>query len=210
MQGINKIASKLLTKVMHHIIRFCYPYFKDIELEKQLIADAKLKSEFKSIDKNSYLGEYPLICGAEFITIGKKFYSKRFTRIEALAEFANVRYIPEIIIGDYVRMGDLCHIGAVESITIGNYCLIGSKTIITDHYHGNTNLSHNDNPRYFAQLISKAVKIGNNVWLGDNVSIMPGVTLGDNVIVGANSVVTHSFPANSVIAGCPARLIKTL
>lgn len=48
------------------------------------------------------------------------------------------------------------------------------------------------------------------VWIGEGVSIMPGVTLGDNVIVGANAVVTHSFPANSVIAGCPARVIRAL
>ena len=54
----------------------------------------------------------------------------------------------------------------------------------------------------------KPVKIGNNVWLGDNVSIMPGVTLGNNVIVGANAVVTHSFPDNVVVAGVPAKMIK--
>lgn len=59
-------------------------------------------------------------------------------------------------------------------------------------------------------LSSKPVKIGKNVWIGEGVSIMPGVTLGDNVIVGANAVVTHSFPADSVIAGCPARVIRTL
>lgn len=48
------------------------------------------------------------------------------------------------------------------------------------------------------------------VMICGRVSIMPGVTLGDNVIVGANAVVTHSFPANSVIAGCPAKVIRTL
>lgn len=202
--------SKLLAKIMHHIIRFCYPYLKDIELEKQLEEDTKLKSTFKSIGENSYLGEQPLIYGAEYITIGEKFYGKRLIRIEALSEYAGTHYTPEIIIGDNVEIGDLCHIGAAQSIKIGNHCLIGSKTIITDHYHGRTDSPHTDNPRCFSGLTTKTVRIGNNVWLGDNVSIMPGVTLGDNVIVGANSVVTHSFPANTVIAGCPARLIKTL
>lgn len=58
--------------------------------------------------------------------------------------------------------------------------------------------------------ISKEVYIGKNCWLGNTVSIMPGVRLGNNVTVGANSVVTKSFPDNVVIAGCPAKIIKEL
>lgn len=59
-------------------------------------------------------------------------------------------------------------------------------------------------------LSSKPVCIGNNVWIGEGVCVMPGVTIGDNVIIGANAVVTHSFPKNVVIAGVPAKIIKTL
>ncbi len=54
------------------------------------------------------------------------------------------------------------------------------------------------------------IVIGRNCWIGGNVSILPGVTLGDNVTVGANTVVTKSFPSNVVIAGCPAKVIRTL
>lgn len=56
----------------------------------------------------------------------------------------------------------------------------------------------------------EAVSIGNNCWLGNSVTILPGVKLGDNVTVGANSVVTKSFPSNVVLAGVPAKIIKTL
>ncbi len=56
----------------------------------------------------------------------------------------------------------------------------------------------------------KPITIGNNVWIGGSAIVIPGVTLGDNVVVGAGSVVTKSFPANSVIAGNPAKLIKTI
>jgi acetyltransferase-like isoleucine patch superfamily enzyme len=58
--------------------------------------------------------------------------------------------------------------------------------------------------------IIKDVTIGKNCWLGTGVTILPGVMLGDNVTVGANSVVTKSFPDNCVIAGVPARIIRDL
>ncbi|MCV5296683.1 acyltransferase, partial [Escherichia coli] len=51
---------------------------------------------------------------------------------------------------------------------------------------------------------------GENCWLGDNVKILSGVVLGSNVVVGANSVVTRSFPANCIIGGIPAKLIKKI
>ena len=54
----------------------------------------------------------------------------------------------------------------------------------------------------------KPVTIGNNVWIGGRAVINPGVTIGDNVVIGAGSVVTKDIPANSVVAGNPARLIK--
>lgn len=54
------------------------------------------------------------------------------------------------------------------------------------------------------------ITIGDNVWLGGGVTILPGVTLGDNVVVGAGAVVTKSFGDNIVLGGNPARIIKTL
>lgn len=59
-------------------------------------------------------------------------------------------------------------------------------------------------------LICKSVIIGKNCWLGNCVTILAGVTLGDNVTVGANAVVTKSFPSNVVIAGNPAHIIKEI
>lgn len=59
-------------------------------------------------------------------------------------------------------------------------------------------------------FIHKPVIIGDNCWFGNSVTVLPGVTIGNNVTVGANSVVTKSFPDNVVIAGCPAKIIKTL
>ena len=58
--------------------------------------------------------------------------------------------------------------------------------------------------------ITKPIKVGDNVYIGLNCTILPGVTVGDNVIIAAGSVVTKSIPDNSVVAGVPARIIKTL
>lgn len=56
----------------------------------------------------------------------------------------------------------------------------------------------------------KPIKIGNNVWIGGNVVVLPGVTIGDNVIIGAGSVVTKDIPSNTVAHGNPCRVVKQL
>ena len=57
---------------------------------------------------------------------------------------------------------------------------------------------------------AKPVTIGNNVWLGGSVTILPGVTIGDNVTIGAGSVVVKDIPSNSVAAGNPCKVIKSI
>ncbi|HCJ91322.1 MAG: hypothetical protein I3I94_01775 [Acidaminococcaceae bacterium] len=58
--------------------------------------------------------------------------------------------------------------------------------------------------------IAKPVRIGDDVWVGGNVTILPGVTIGSNVVVAAGAVVTHDVPDNSLVAGVPARVIRKL
>jgi acetyltransferase-like isoleucine patch superfamily enzyme len=84
---------------------------------------------------------------------------------------------------------------------------IGEGTIWAHNLNIQTS---NHNPDDFDVPIEKDIKIGRHCWIGGNASILAGVELGDHVIVGANSVVTKSFPSNVVIGGCPARIIKTL
>ncbi len=57
---------------------------------------------------------------------------------------------------------------------------------------------------------SGAVRLGNNIYIGRDVTILKGVTVGDNCVIGLGSVVMHDVPADSVAAGCPARVISTL
>lgn len=198
----------VLEKIMHHILRFCYPYLKDIEKEKELEKRQQLKDSFKSFGECSTLGPTPSVSGAEHISIGNHFIARKGFRIETISHLNNKT--PEMVIGDDVTFEDWCHVGCAERITIGSGTMCASKVIITDHYHGDISKNDVGIPPGKRPIHSKPISIGRNVWIGDNVSIMPGVTLGDNVIVGANAVVTHSFPANVVIAGSPAKVLKTL
>ena len=99
-------------------------------------------------------------------------------------------------------MSNNCYIQALQGIQIGSNFLFAPGTTIVSVNHGVNN--------EYKDVNTKPVVIGNNVWLGANVIILPEVNLGDNVVVGAGSVVTKSFPSNSIIAGNPAKLIKSL
>jgi acetyltransferase-like isoleucine patch superfamily enzyme len=57
---------------------------------------------------------------------------------------------------------------------------------------------------------SKPIKVGNNVWIGGNVVVLPGVTIGTNVTIGAGSVVTKDIPSNTIAYGNPCRVVKEL
>ena len=93
----------------------------------------------------------------------------------------------------------------VSTIEIGDNCMFAPNVQLYTATHPLHPVKRNSGLEY-----AKPIKIGNNVWLGGGVIVTPGVTLGDNVVVGAGSVVTKSFPDNVVIAGNPARIIKTV
>jgi acetyltransferase-like isoleucine patch superfamily enzyme len=152
-----------------------------------------------------------MVIGAKHITIGKNFNSFCNLRIEAHDFFNGSNFNPVIEIGDNVSINYDCHIGCINKIIIGNNVVFASKVFVTDHYHGEINKQALALPPMLRQLYSKGpIIIDDNVWIGEGAVIMPNVTIGKNCIIGANSVVTRSFVANSVLAGNPARLIKTL
>lgn len=98
-----------------------------------------------------------------------------------------------------------CTILDVAPVTFGDNCLLAPNVAIYTAGHPIHPVSRNSLYEYGIE-----VNIGNNVWIGGNVVIMPGVTIGDNCVIGAGSVVTKDVSAWSVAAGNPARVIRKI
>ncbi len=109
-----------------------------------------------------------------------------------------------LFIGDNCEFGDMTHIVALDKVEIGNNVLIASKVFISDTSHGVYKGEEQDSPDTLPNkrlLVNSPVKIGNNVWIGENVVILSGVTIGDRCIIGANSVISKDVGENSIVVG---------
>lgn len=116
-----------------------------------------------------------------------------------------------LFIGENCQLGDYVHIVALQNVTIGDNVLMASKIFISDTNHGEYNSEYQSSPNVppsQRELISLPVKIGNNVWIGENVVVLPGTKIGDGCIIGANSVVNRNIDDNCIAVGAPARVIK--
>lgn len=108
-----------------------------------------------------------------------------------------------ITVGKNVFINTGCSFQDLGGITIGDNCQIGMNVNIATLNHGFDLQDRNT-------IYPLPVVLGTNVWIGSGATIIPGITIGDNSVVGAGSVVTRSVPANVVVAGNPARIIKRL
>ncbi len=99
----------------------------------------------------------------------------------------------------FINLG--CRFQDTGGITIGEGTLIGHGSTLTT-------LNHSVDPDRRADMTPAPIVIGRKVWLGAAVTVVPGVTIGDGAIVGAGAVVTHDVPANAIVAGVPAKIIR--
>ena len=165
----------------------------------------KLKMKFainKSVIKNANV-----VYNSKYIHCGKNVRIKRDARLECYNVFAGKEYFPKLIFGNGVIINQRFTVFVTDLLIIGENTIIANDVLITTENHGmNPEI---DIPYHAQPLISKPVLIGRNCWIGAKTTILPGAELGDNVIVGCNSVVTKKFPSNVIIAGCPAKILKT-
>ena len=118
--------------------------------------------------------------------------------------------------GALIQIGDhsgfsATSIAAAASICIGRHVLCGANVVITDFdWHAIDPLRRLAGLNPQSQSECAPIDIGDNVWLGMHAVVLKGVVIGDNAVIGANSVVTRSIPANTIAAGVPARVIRSL
>ena len=110
-----------------------------------------------------------------------------------------------ISIGAKTVLGQECTISAFQHVSIGRECVIADRVMLIDFDHGMVEV---ERPIRLQGIYKRDVRVGNNVWIGYGACVLRGVTVGDNAVIGTNSVVTRDVPANAVVGGVPARLIR--
>lgn len=114
-----------------------------------------------------------------------------------------IYHASSISIGSFVDIGENVVLRGAGGIAIGDRVLIAAGAVITTVGHPL------ELPRW-GITVTKPVKIGNDVWIGANAVILPGVSIGSGSIVGAGAVVSRDVPADTIVAGVPARVIKAI
>ena len=107
-------------------------------------------------------------------------------------------------LGDYSGIGVNARING--TCTIGTHVMMGADVTVITHNHS---FERTDIPMMDQGFEEdRPVVIGNDVWIGDKVTILPGVNIGDGSIIGAGAVVTHDVPPYAIVGGVPAKIIR--
>jgi acetyltransferase-like isoleucine patch superfamily enzyme len=112
----------------------------------------------------------------------------------------------EVEIGAKSVLGQECTISAYQHVSIGRECIIADRVMMIDFDHGVVEV---ERPIREQGIYKRDVRIGHNTWIGYGACLLRGVTVGDNAVIGTSAVVTVDVPANAVVAGIPARVIRT-
>ncbi len=151
------------------------------------------------------------VIGRRNITFQGAFTCGRRCRIEAVTVHLATPYQPTLVFGHGVALSDDVHIACAQQVVLGTDVLIGSRVLITDHNHGQYHgdaPSRPEEPPNRRALSTAPVIIGDNVWIGDLVTILPGTVIGSGCVIGANSVVRGHVGPGQILAGAPARTLR--
>jgi acetyltransferase-like isoleucine patch superfamily enzyme len=130
----------------------------------------------------------------------------RFGRFVWVGDGTKIRCHEGVVeIGAKTVMGQECTISAYQRVRIGEECVIADRAMFIDFDHGMVEV---ERPIRKQGIYKRDVEVGNNVWIGYGACVLRGVSVGDNSVIGTNSVVTKDVPANAVVGGIPARIIR--
>jgi acetyltransferase-like isoleucine patch superfamily enzyme len=110
-----------------------------------------------------------------------------------------------VSIGARSVLGQECTISAYQHVSIGRECIVADRVMMIDFDHGMVEV---ERPIREQGIYKRDVDVGHNVWIGYGACLLRGVTVGDNAVIGTSAVVTGDVPANAVVAGIPARIIR--
>ncbi|HYB28359.1 MAG TPA: acyltransferase [Solirubrobacteraceae bacterium] len=111
----------------------------------------------------------------------------------------------EFSLGAKSVMGQECTISAYQHVAIGRECIIADRVMMIDFDHGMVEV---ERPIREQGIYKRNVDVGHNVWMGYGACVLRGVSVGNNAVIGTNAVVTADVPANAIVGGVPARLIR--
>ena len=130
----------------------------------------------------------------------------RFGRFVWIGDGTKIRCHEGVVeIDEKTVMGQECTISAYQRVRIGEQCVIADRAMFIDFDHGVVEV---ERPIRLQGIYKRDVEVGNNVWIGYGACILRGVSIGDNAVIGTNSVVTKDVPANAIVGGVPARIIR--
>jgi acetyltransferase-like isoleucine patch superfamily enzyme len=130
----------------------------------------------------------------------------RFGRLCWIGDGTKIRSHEGVVeIGAKTVMGQECTISSYKRVRIGEQCVIADRAMFIDFDHGVVDV---ERPIRHQGIYMRETVVGSNVWIGYGACILRGVRVGDNSIVGTNSVVTRDVPANAVVGGVPAKVIR--
>lgn len=170
------------SKIYRFICRFLYLYFA------RYLPSSCSRYNFGAKKVRGYLADRMLLESGKNINIEK-----------------GALFDCNIKIGDNSGIGINCRLPE-GPIIIGNNVMMGPDVIIYTRNHRHDRLDIPMNEQGFEEV--RLVTIGNDVWIGSRVIILPGVTIGDGCIIGAGAVVTKSIEPFSIAAGNPAKIVK--
>ena len=139
------------------------------------------------------------------LEIGKR-GTIRFGRFAWIGDGSKIRCHEGVVeIGSKTVMGQECTISAYKHVRIGDQCVIADRAMFIDFDHGVTEV---ERPIRLQGIYMRPVEVGSNVWIGYGACVLRGASVGDNAVLGTYSVITKDVPANAVVGGIPAKVIR--
>lgn len=176
----------------------------------------------------TFIGKYVTLRNKRYISVGRNFIADDFSEIEGLSKhgitfgdrvtvgrFAIIRGSRQyggaqlgegLIVGNNSNIGPYCYVGCSGGIRIGNNVMMAPRCSLFAENHNFDDTTHSLKEQGVSRM---PIEIEDDCWIASHSVILAGVTIGRGSVIAAGSVVTKSMPPYSIIAGVPARVIKS-